>query len=109
MMGGISPNEVFYPGPNTGRRYPQRVSQFPTRGAGTGSAYLSFRSTHVAWNPDMFHGMDSICREEFGPWSRYPYGGEGLPAVKVSIYFDGDCMKRFIGRDWNEFYTARHA
>ena len=81
----------------------------PIRGAGTGSAYLSLRSTHVAWDPDMFHGIDSLCREEFGPWSRYPHGGEGLSAVKVPIYSGGDCTKHLIGRDWNDVYTARHA
>ena len=41
------------------------------RSAGTGSAYLSLRSTHVAWNPEMFHGVDSVCRKKYGLWSRY--------------------------------------
>ena len=76
------------------------------RSAGTGSAYLSLCSTHVAWNPEMFHGVDPVCREEYGLCSRYRHGGEGLPAVKAPIYFAGDCTKHLVACDWNNVYTA---
>ena len=52
-----------------------------TLSAGTGSAYLRLRKTHVAWNPKMFHAVDLVCHKESAPWSRNRHGGEGHLAI----------------------------